>query len=85
MGKYALLLEHLTRSPASQVEMTFDEIDALVGGLPVSAVRHQAWWSNEVAGSHVQARAWMEAGREVVAVDRQGRRVLFSASRHPEA
>ncbi len=62
--------------------MSFDEIDILVGGLPASAERWPAWWANETAGSrHVQARAWLDAGREVEHADRAARRVRFSAAR----
>jgi hypothetical protein len=40
-------------------------MDRLVDGLPPSAHRHRAWWSNERKGNHVQAAAWLEAGRRV--------------------
>ena len=79
MAKYDPLFEHLCRVGDTPVVMTFDEIDALVGGLP-PASGQQAWWANESGGArHVQARAWLNAGREVEHVDRQGRRVRFSA------
>jgi hypothetical protein len=81
MAKYDPLLDHLCRAGDGPIEMTFDEIDSLVGGLPASATRFQAWWSNELEGTHVQARAWMDAGREVLTVDRTIRRVTFSATR----
>ncbi len=81
MGKYDALFEHLCRAGDGPVEMTFEEISQLVGGLPASAQRWPAWWGNEAAGGrHVQARAWLEAGREVEQVDRQARRVRFSAA-----
>ncbi len=34
MGKYNRLLEHLCRADDGPIEMTFEEIDGLVGGLP---------------------------------------------------
>ncbi len=81
VAKYDPLFDHLCRAGDGPVEMTFEEIDRLVGGLPASATRWPAWWANEAAGSrHVQARAWLEAGREVEYVDRAGRRVRFSAA-----
>lgn len=59
--------------------MSFDDIDTLVDGLPASAERWPAWWANEATGSrHVQARAWLDAGREVEHLDRVGRKVRFS-------
>ena len=79
VAKYNPLFEHLCRADDGPVEMAFEEIDRLVGGLPASAARWPAWWANEAAGSrHVQARAWLEAGREVESVDRVRQRVRFS-------
>lgn len=80
MAKYDPLFEHLCRAGDTPLEMTFEEIGALVGGLPPSAIRSPGWWANEAAGSrHVQARAWLNAGREVEHVDRQASRVRFSS------
>lgn len=82
MPKYDPLFEYLCRAPDAEVELTFDHIGQLVGGLPTSATTHSAWWANESEGTrHVQARAWMSAGREVVAVDQVARSVRFSAPR----
>ena len=78
MGKYDPLFEHLCRAGDDALEMTFDEIGALVGGLPASATRYPAWWANEGAGGHVQAQSWMNAGREVESVDLRAGRVRFS-------
>lgn len=81
MAKYDPLLEHLCRSGDGPVEMTFDEVGRLVGGLPASAATWPGWWANDTTGSrHVQARAWLGAGREVEIVDRAARRVRFSAA-----
>jgi hypothetical protein len=57
--------------------MSFEEIADLVGGLPNSAYRHQAWWANEREGRHVQARSWMSAGFVVSFVSIQDRSVTF--------
>ena len=81
MSKYDPLLEYLCRAGIGPVEMTFAEIADLVGPLPASAVTHQAWWANESeSGRHVQARAWLNAGREVERVDQATGRVRFSAA-----
>jgi len=80
--KYEPLFRYLCEAGDGPVEMTFEEIGRLVGGLPTSARRHPGWWSNEpVAGPHVQAEAWREAGREVIDVDLAGGQVRFSAAR----
>ena len=79
MGKYDPLLKHLCAVPDNELVMTFDEIANIVGGLPRSAEQHPAWWANEAPGGrHVQARAWLDAGRQVVELDRAGRWVRFS-------
>jgi hypothetical protein len=80
MAKYDPLFEQLCRTGDGPVAMSFAEIDPLVGGLPPSAVRYPAWWGNEVDAHHVQAKAWIEAGRQVDRVDLNGQRVWFSAA-----
>jgi hypothetical protein len=78
VAKYDPLFERLCRAGDGSVELSFDEIGRLVGGLPASADRHAAWWSNDADGRHVQAHAWLNAGRHVVVVDRDRRCVTFS-------
>jgi hypothetical protein len=83
MAKYDPLFRHLvTADAAAPVEMTFDDIERLVGPLPSSATKYSAWWNNEQSDTtHVQALAWLNAGREVEHVDRSARQVRFSAAR----
>jgi hypothetical protein len=78
-GKYAPLSEFLREDGRNRVEMSFSQIDAMVGGLPRSAREHQAWWANQVSGS--QATAWMSAGFRVEMVDQVGQRVRFVRAR----
>lgn len=80
MAKYDPLFEHLCRLPDGPVELSFDEVDQLVGGLPVSAERQRAWWANEADGRRAQAKAWRNAGREVTDVDLAARVVRFSGA-----
>jgi len=62
---------------ASDVPLSFAEIEQIIDArLPPSAHNHREWWSNH-AGSHVQARAWLEAGWEVENVDQEARTVRF--------
>lgn len=81
MSKYGPLRQLLQRHGQTSVEMAFDEIADIVGGLPSSAYRHRAWWSNH-RGRHVQAAGWLDAGRAVEHVDLAAQRVRFSAP-HP--
>ena len=83
MAKYDPLFRHLVAADAAApIEMTFTDIERLVGPLPASASKYSAWWNNEQPDtSHGQALAWLNAGREVEMVDRAGGRVRFSAAR----
>jgi hypothetical protein len=79
VGKYDGLAVLLQAKRGSRVLLAFDEVASVVpGGLPPSAHQYSAWWSNEAAGSHVQARAWMNSGWRVEAVDLHGRTVTFT-------
>lgn len=78
MAKYAPLRDHLASRPEPVVEMTFAEIDRLVGGLPPSARKHSAWWANETSGTHSHARAWLDFGRHTTRLDLNAGRVSFT-------
>ena len=60
MGPEALAA-HLDSQDAVIVLMTFSQIDSVVGRLPASARKHNAWWANSVT-AHSHARAWLDAG-----------------------
>jgi hypothetical protein len=82
VAKYDPLFRHSCTVNDGPVEMTFDGIEQLVGPLPRSATLHREWWSNEEGDTrHMQARAWLNAGRNLDSVDRPARRVRFSAAR----
>ena len=77
MAKYDPLFRRLCQTPDEPIGLTFDAIAQLVGGLPKSALKYRPWWGNEVDGRHMQAQAWLNAGREVEAVDLDARAVRF--------
>ena len=82
-SKYApLQMRLMAVSPSEGYEtLSFGEIEQIIGDkLPPSAHDHRAWWSNR-AGSHVQARAWLEAGWEVESVDQGAQTVRFRRTR----
>jgi hypothetical protein len=72
-------------SPSEGYEtLSFGEIEQIIGGkLPPSSHNHREWWSNH-AGSHVQARAWLEAGWEVESVDQEAQTVRFRRKVEPD-
>ncbi len=64
MAKYDPLKRYLIRKRAARVDLTFSEIERIIGAmLPKSALRPQ-WWANESPpeSTHVQASAWRDAG-----------------------
>lgn len=77
MSKYAALQHFLANVPASQVPMTFAEIERVIGApLPASSRRHRAWWSNNPT-NNVMTHAWLEAGFESSDVDIVRERLVF--------
>ena len=77
--KYEPLRLFLADFDASVWETTFSEIeDILQDQLPLSARKprnYQSWWGNDA--SHVQARAWLNAGWSKDRVDLSEERVTF--------
>ncbi len=77
MSKYHPLQVYLSRQTHQEAAMAFREIERVLGfTLPPSARRHQAWWANNV-GTHVNARAWRDAGWKTSRVDLTSERVVF--------
>jgi hypothetical protein len=62
VSRYDSLTGHLLKNTEPVVTMTFTELDAVVGGLPASARKYQAWWTNS-ASSQPHAGAWLNARR----------------------
>ena len=78
MSKYAPLADHLKAQVGDAVELTFTQIDQLVGGLPPSARSYDAWWANSRTNdTHGWAHQWIEAGWECKKLDRVNERVVF--------
>lgn len=78
MGKYDGLGSFLAREDQPMIELGFDRVDELVGGLPPSARRHRPWWANS---GHTQAAAWAAVGWRVDGVDFAAGRVRFVRAR----
>lgn len=64
-AQWRQLTEYLRRA-GDQVSLTWSELDAIVGGLPASAVDHYPqWWH----GDRPNTRAWRAAGYEATKID----------------
>ena len=64
MSKYDPLSGHLRRQRQEDLELSFPEIERILGAmLPKSADRPQ-WWANTTDPDtiHVQCKAWCDAG-----------------------
>jgi hypothetical protein len=64
MSKYDPLSGHLRRQRQDELELSFAEIEGILGAmLPKSAARQQ-WWANttDPYTSQVQRKAWRDAG-----------------------
>lgn len=78
MSKYDPLRDYLKRRSGREWRASFAEIERVLGfGLPASARRHPAWWSNELKGSHSHCRAWLGAGWHTREADPKAGRVTF--------
>jgi hypothetical protein len=77
MSKYDPLTKHLKGQYAQRVSMSFAEVERVIDAkLPRSAHEHAAWWANHPGETHVQAKAWMDAGFEATEIDRAGKQVV---------
>jgi len=75
VGKYDRLRDHLKRQHAAAVELTFREIELVLGSmLPHSAARPE-WWANikEPETKNVQQKAWRDAGFDASLMGRRER------------
>ena len=77
MGKYEPLTEFLRKQRSDRIEMTFAEIQTVIGTkLPSSAKLYRAWWSNNPSNS-VMTTAWRDAGFRSEQVDMDAGTVVF--------
>ncbi len=76
-SKYYPLQEYLRQSGVDEIDLTFAQVEQILGvSLPVTARVQRAWWSNRSAGA-VQAKAWMLAGYHAEGVDMANEQVTF--------
>ncbi len=78
-SRYDPLRRHLAERTEPVVRLTFAAIERILGvDLPKSARQYRPWWANEEAGTHVHARAWLDAGRRTANVDLNAGTVEFT-------
>src|SRR5262249_52783452 len=75
--KYDALKSYLASHTQGRLRLSFDDIARIAKvTLPASAYDHPAWWAND-SKSHVQAKAWLEAGYKTENIDLVAKYVEF--------
>ena len=78
--KYLPLKEYLKSLDESQITLSFEKIKGILkSGLPPSAYKYEAWWTNNRAnGSNADhSNSWLESGWEVKEKDLRNERITF--------
>lgn len=74
--RYDSLSRYLGACVTRSVRLSFGDIERILGGgLPASARRHQAWWSNTDTHSHAQS--WMKRGWRTRDLDLAAESIMF--------
>ncbi len=63
MGKFDPLSAYLHMQKGSVVQLTFLQLQGLIGILPTAAYKEKSWWDNRAA--QPQSKAWMAVGFHV--------------------
>ena len=78
MTRYTPLEEYLKERSEARIPLCFNDIEKIIGRpLPASAREYRAWWSNDFTSTHVQARAWGNAGYHTEDVDMESEKLTF--------
>lgn len=75
---------HSQRSSRDRVQLSFEDIEEIIGGdLPASARRHRAWWANDSV-AHTHSQLWLEVGWRTAQVNVTGESVTFTRIKERE-
>jgi hypothetical protein len=76
------LQSHLERRNGRAAMLTFEDIEEIIGKtLPLSAVKHRSFWSNDNREESSASHAWSRAGYRVAYLDRDQKVVRFERTR----
>ena len=81
MDNFDRLTEFLKGQIANEVQLTFSDIDDVIGvTLPPAARTHRQWWENQASAVGRQRHAWLSAGWNVRDVRLGQQYVVFGRS-----
>ncbi|NNM74478.1 DUF7662 domain-containing protein [Enterovirga aerilata] len=84
MGKYTRLAEFLAAQHASEIVMSFADLERVIGEkLPVQASTERSWWRHGPSFNEI-AQGWSAAGFTPDLVDIEERRLLFRRATEAE-
>lgn len=77
LGKYDPLGAYLARKRADTLELTFAELERIIGAFLPKGAQRSEWWTNDfdAAPQAVQIQAWLGAGYDATLL--RGERVRF--------
>lgn len=81
MGKYDPLTAYLTRRRHVEVELSFRDIERLVGGILPKAARNPDWWTADAAPHAAPQKRALAAAGFVAEVSIKEERVRFAPAR----
>jgi len=84
MSKYRPLSQWLSNLTTSEVQVTFEQIEKILGfELPASARTWIAWWENETYPIRSQCKAWATAGFYTQQLNLNEQTVVFAKRGSP--
>ena len=76
VSKYEPFRRYLQVQDEEQLTLSFDAVADIIGDtLPASARECAEWWAND--GTHVEAKAWLDAGYQSACVSLLSETVTF--------
>ena len=75
-SKYDKLAQYLKGLDVERVNMTFDEIESILGGPLPQAAKNRAWWANSATNNHA-LNGWLDVGWETANVKMKERVLDF--------
>lgn len=78
MSKYDPLQQHLEALTSTEITLTFQEIERIIGAnMEPSARTYLRSWDNTGGSSAVRQNSWLDAGWKTVMVDLENEKVKF--------